>query len=163
MLAWHWLYLTSQLFESTDKSLKGFQKAALSAHFSAKRTRRASLWGISAPKAARPPWWSSGRVAPAARRPRAARSAAAGAGRRRRSRGGGRGEGGEYAGSPAGVRGTEARARGDWREAGEGAADAAPSLGLPRRHREPEPERHCRRLRAEREWGRERNNGGPRI
>ena len=39
--------------------------------------------------------------------------------------GGGRGEGGAYAGSPAGARRTEARARGDWREAGGGAADAA--------------------------------------
>jgi len=38
---------------------------------------------------------------------------------------GGRGEGGAYSGSPAGARRTEARARGDWREAGGGAADAA--------------------------------------
>ena len=74
-------------------------------------------------------------LAPAARRPRAARSAAAGAGRRRRSSGGGRGEGGAYAGSPAGVRRTEARARGDWREAGGGGEPLTPPpiLGLPRR------------------------------
>jgi hypothetical protein len=43
--------------------------------------------------------------------------AAAGAARRRRSSRGGRGEGGAYAGSSAGVRRTEARVRGDWREA----------------------------------------------
>jgi hypothetical protein len=67
-------------------------------------------------------------LARAARRPRAARGAAAGAVRRRRSSGGGRGEGGAYPGSPAGVRRTEARARGDWREAG-GAADAAAEPG----------------------------------
>ena len=42
---------------------------------------------------------------------------------------GGRGEGGAYAGSPAGARMTEARARGDWREAGGGAADAATEPG----------------------------------
>jgi len=42
---------------------------------------------------------------------------------------GGRGEGGAYAGSPAGARRTEARARGDWREAGGGAADAAAEPG----------------------------------
>ena len=52
-----------------------------------------------------------------------------GAVRRRRSSGGGRGEGGAYAGSPAGVRRTEARAPGDWREAGGGAADAAAEPG----------------------------------
>ena len=42
---------------------------------------------------------------------------------------GGRGEGGAYAGSPAGARRTEARARGDWREAGGGAAAAAAEPG----------------------------------
>ena len=41
----------------------------------------------------------------------------------------GGGEGGAYAGSPAGARRTEARARGDWREAGGGAADAAAETG----------------------------------
>jgi len=46
-----------------------------------------------------------------------------------RYRRGGRGEGGAYAGSTAAARRTEARARGDWREAGGGAADAAAEPG----------------------------------
>jgi len=40
-----------------------------------------------------------------------------------------RGEGGAYAGSPAGARRTQARARGDWREKVQGAADAAAEPG----------------------------------
>ena len=58
------------------------QKAALRARFSAKRTGNAWLWGISATKAARPPWWSSGcwLQLPAGRTRRAARGAAAGPG-----------------------------------------------------------------------------------
>ena len=53
-----------------------------------------------------------------------------GAVRRRRSSGGGRGEGGAYAGSPAGVRRTEARARGDWREAGGSGVPRILELGI---------------------------------
>ena len=82
------------------------------------------------------------------------------AGLPRHSRGG-RGEGGAYAGSPAGARRTEVRARGDWREAGGGAADAAaepgtalrrwtPPRGSRRRAEDPIPATE-----PEREWGKE--------
>ena len=100
--------------------ISGFQKAALSARFSAKRTGSASLWGISAPKAARPPWWSSGcwLPLPAGRARRAAQPQGPGAV-----------DGPAEAGGEKEVR-TQGRrpvcgGRRRGREAGGGAADAA--------------------------------------
>jgi hypothetical protein len=83
----------------------------------AKRTGDASLWGISAPKAARPPWWSSGCWLPLPSR-RARRSRAPFHRKEERER-----EAGTQGRRPV-CGGPEARARGDWREAGGEAADA---------------------------------------
>jgi hypothetical protein len=47
------------------------------------------------------------------------------------------------------------RRRGDWREAGRGAADAGAEPGTAPPSLRPKPERRLRGLRAEREWGRE--------
>lgn len=79
--------------------------------FSAKWMGKASLWGINAPKVARPSWWSSDCWL---RLPAGHVRAAAGARLRRRSTGGGR-KRGTHIGSPPGVR-PEARTRGEWQE-----------------------------------------------